>query len=270
MENYIYHYTGLEALIGIVSSDPNRLTFWGSRYDCMNDPLDYQFARNRLHPHMMAAVNELADELKYTPTEKEEIETTPYILSFSKKKDDFLMWRMYKAKVALVLERSYFEKTTQNSAFIECEYVNDNDNDIRHSFLKIDKKIRGCSVIAAHVDRISTFIKEKSFEPEDEIRFATWIYYDNNGCQRMFAEFNDNCDNISDEIKSRINGDGKIILYKTFHFDKKALKGIIVHSYSQLEFESIQNTLRTILLNKSYNSDVCNNITNTNAYPFFT
>ena len=99
MENLIYHYTDLNALISIVGRES--LTFWGSRYDCMNDPLDYQYAINRLLQPMMNVAKEDFKEQSTSPI-LEELRTLPYIVSFSKKEDDFLMWRMYNAKVSLI------------------------------------------------------------------------------------------------------------------------------------------------------------------------
>lgn len=147
MENLIYHYTDLNATINIIGRES--LTFWGSRYDCMNDSLDYQYARNRLLPSMMKAAEEVFKGHS-TSLILDEIQTLPYIVSFSKKKDDFLMWRMYNAKVSLILDIGYFSKSTPNSALIECEYVSDDYQEIRDSFFKIDKQINCCSNISVH------------------------------------------------------------------------------------------------------------------------
>ena len=55
MAQSVYHYTSLDALVGILKREEikdfkgkmntkSSLVFWGSRYDCMNDPQDYLFA----------------------------------------------------------------------------------------------------------------------------------------------------------------------------------------------------------------------------------
>ena len=101
---------------------------------------------------------------------------------------------------------------------------------------------------------------------EGGIRLATWDYYDKEGNKIFLADCKDDEEVVESPILNRINKDGKIILYKKFHVDKNALAGIIVHSYSQLEFDSIKNLLHTIL--NTYARRVVENITLTSAYPF--
>ena len=65
MQERIYHYTSLDALVGILKKEiddssgkrekQNSLTFWGSRYDCMNDPQDYLFASKVVLPKILKA-----------------------------------------------------------------------------------------------------------------------------------------------------------------------------------------------------------------------
>ena len=268
MDQLIYHYTDLNSLLGIIGSDSKNLTFWGSRYDCMNDPLDYQFAKNRLLPKMMDVAYEISKEQNFPKYALKEIDTIPYIVSFSKKKDDFLRWRMYNAKVALVLDKCYFSEAMPNRALIECEYVDQGLSNIRESFFRIDEQISNCINISANTSRISTFIKEKSFETEGEVRLATWDYYDNDGNKLILSDCKEDGKSVCSEVKSRVNANGKMVLFKKFYIDKNSLAGIIVHSYSQVEFKNIQNILRSFLISKSFSREVFENITLTNAYPF--
>ena len=268
MSNFIFHYTDLDALLGIIGTSHD-LVFWGSRYDCMNDPLDYLYSRNRYLPAMMKAAKELRDEESIPEEALMEIETEPYIVSFSKKRDDFLMWRMYNAKVSLILDKRYFEKPLPNKALIECEYVDDYDVDLKRAFLNVDKQISNCMNISADASRHATFIKHRSFEVEGEVRLATWDYYDNegNGLNLVDCMPTDE-DMVDGDIYTRTKENSQIVLYKKFHIDKNALVGVIIHAYTILEYESIKNKIRSILIKNSYRKDVYDNILNTEAYPF--
>lgn len=266
-DNFIYHYTDLNALLGIISSTPQKLTFWGSRYDCMNDPFDFQFANNRLLPIMLEAAKEIAKELDMPKEAQKVIDTKPYVVSFTKKKDDFLMWRMYNAKVALVLDRRFLEMTKPNSALIDCEYADRKMLNVKDLFIKIDKQISDCINISANTSRISTFIKEKSFVIEREVRLATWDYYDKDGYKLQLPDCLDDETVVEKGVRSRIVNNERIILYKRFFIDKDALVGIIIHSYHKLEYESMREKLKTILIDKSFRREAYENIVATDAYP---
>ena len=267
--NYLYHYTDLNAVLGIIGSDSKDLIFWGSRYDCMNDPFDYQYSKNLLLPPMLDAAEKVAKEGKDIPQDAfEKIVTEPYIVSFSKKKDDFLMWRMYNAQVALILDKEYFDKPFPNYALIECEYTDNTSNNICNSFSKIEGQIDDCLNIYANTARAATFIKEKSFKEESEVRLATWNYYDPKGNKILLSDCKDDGGLIDETIESRVNLNGKIILYRKFHVEKNALVGMIIHTYSQFEYEIIKNALRTKLISNSYSREVFENIIPTRAYPF--
>lgn len=217
---------------------------------------------------MMKVANKNVEELNLPQTALVKIDTKPYIVSLSRRRDDFLMWRLYNAKVALILDQRFFDKSMPNSALIKCEYVEDNFDDFRESFLRIDKLISPCHNISANTSRIATFIKHKSFETEDEVRLATWDYYDENGDKVCLADCLDNEDVVESKQYHRVKNDGKIVLYKKFKIDKQALVGIIIHTYSQLEFESIKNQIQSILIEKCFSKKVINNIDSTEAYPF--
>ena len=267
-ENLVYHYTNLNALLGIIGLEPNKLVFWGSRYDCMNDPLDYQYARNKILPLMMDVAKDLVKENEIPNDAVEEINVIPYIVCFSKKADDFLMWRMYNAKVALVLDKHYFEKTTSNRVLIDCEYVDENFSNLRDCFMRIDKKIGGNMNVSINTSMIATFIKSDAFETEGETRLASWDYFDKSEKQLTIQENRDEDNFVGKELQSRFNAEGKLILFKQFFIEKKALKGLIIHTYSKLEFENIRNSLQSLLRFNKFENDLIENITSTNAYPF--
>ena len=259
----LYHYTDLVSVLGIIKPE-RALEFWGSRYDCMNDPLDYQFAKNRIMgPMIEASIQQNMKGDTVLP-----IDVHPFIVSFSKKADDFLMWRMYHAKVCLVLDSEYFNRQTPNSALIECEYMADTQEAMHSAFSKVDTKIHYCKNIYANVSRISTYIKHIAFETEGEVRLASWDYYNKTGDKLCLQDCEEDKNNIVTEgFFSRVNANGKIILFKKFAIDGNALSGIIVHTYSEIEFNSIKDALRSVLIQNGFSSDVFENIQQTSAYP---
>lgn len=255
----LYHYTSLASLLGIIRKD-RKLVFWGSRFDCMNDPLDFQFSRNRILPIVKQFTNhpDLSDD------DKLEIEVEPYIVSFSIKEDDFLMWRMYNSKVALVLDSKHFDIPKENIALIKCQYTDNTNDEILDAFKMVNNTLPFCNNIFAYASRGATFIKHKSFESEGEVRLATWDYYKD--CNKLILP--DCKDDEEKEVKTRVTNNDKIVLYKEFEIDGNALKAIIIHTYSEIEFESISNIIKSILIKNGFSKDVISNIKPTSAYPF--
>lgn len=255
------HYTNLTSLVGIIK--PNRkLEFWGSRYDCMNDPFDSSFATNRLLPPMK---EQIKSEQQNDITK--ELNVHPYIVSFSTLQDNFLMWRLYNAKVSLVLDSEYFDVNTNNCVLCECEYVDNEPEQIIESFQKIEAKIPSCKNVFADVNRICTFIKHKSFKPESEFRLASWDYYDLNDNKAILPDCIDKSNVVSCPFFTYTNNKGKIVLYKKFTLDGNALKCIIVHTYSEIEFDAIKSKIQSILISNGFSRDVIDNIQPTNSYP---
>jgi hypothetical protein len=260
----LYHYTDLASVIGIIK--PNRaLEFWGSRYDCMNDPFDCQYAYKQILPKIIKFAQK--EPLEFS--EKCELDVNPFVVSFSQKEDDFLMWRLYGAKVCIVLDSEYFDKPSPNCAVIKCEYVPENDDKrLYESYHVINGKIGFCRNIYAYTKRISTFIKHNAFEVEGEVRLASWDYYNKKGDNLCLPDCDESQSGIATtEFFSRVNENGKIILFKKFAIDGNALSGIIVHAYSRSEFSSIKNALRSVLIQNGFSSDVFENIQQTSAYP---
>ena len=77
----IYHYTSLSSFMGILQCNgaeekhENDLCFWGSRFDCMNDAYDCQYA--------------LQYAIKVAQHNSINVQRTisPYVVSFCKDKD---------------------------------------------------------------------------------------------------------------------------------------------------------------------------------------
>lgn len=258
----LYHYTNLASVIGIIKQGRS-LEFWASRYDCMNDPFDFQFAWNRIRPIIIKA----AQREKLHKFETKEMAVHPYIVSFSSKEDDFLMWRLYNAKVCLILDSEYFERQALDYVLRKCEYIADSKKELYDAYHAINADIQFIPNIHMYSGRISTFIKNEAFRVENEVRLATWYYYEHD---EKITISNQKKNNYFENgmFYTRIGPNGKIVIYKKFPIDGNALVGIIVHTYSEIEFESIREALRSVLIQNGFSRDVFDNIRPTSAYPF--
>jgi hypothetical protein len=229
----------------------------------MNDPFDFQFARNRILPLAQMAV----DRLNLSPDEIMNVHLSPFVVSFSKKKDDFLMWRLYNSEIALVLDSGLINQDN-NCVLNECLYVDGSESETLKAFGELNKTIAASDNVFVYAESLSTFIKHTSFTPEAEVRLASWDYYDDNGNKLLISDCADYSGIVSKDFYSRINAKGKIVLYKKFTIDGSSLSGLIIHSYNQTQFESIKEIVRSILVQNGFPSKAYNNIYPTSAYPF--
>ena len=182
MPERVYHYTFLDALVGILKKEEigdssgkrkkqNSLTFWGSRYDCMNDPQDYLFASKVVLPKILKALELRAD---ISEDLKEDSETFPYIVSFSENRDDESMWKHYKAEVCLEIDTQYLSPWLQENGIIKgfwgkCMYAK--EQDIDESFFESWRNslqyIENIPSMARHA---CVYIKRDAFRQEKEWR----------------------------------------------------------------------------------------------------
>lgn len=264
----VAHYTSLSAATQIIAADG--LHFHGSRYDCMNDPTDYRFARDFNTSKLKASLS------------KEEIKNTdiyyPYIVSFCKNADDFLMWRLYNAEVSLVLDTnkfpfdkwSYVNKERvpihEKTFWGEVEYCN--KETIGEVSAMIFNRLK--SQTDNHLDdfnlEVNPLIKHEAYSHEHEYRIFKFGYY--TGEMHYAKDKEENCVSYRCEIPKdaeiRDIKDGDIRFYKDFLLPKDALKKIIVHTFDEKKFKSIKKHLVLFLNNNGY-FDV--DISQTKSYP---
>lgn len=260
-ERVIFHYTSMEALKGILKD--NELCFWGTRYDSMNDPTEHIYAREHLIPEFC----------KYF--EKDEIEETkiyPYVVSFSQGEDDFIMWRMYKAEVALVLDYNIINEWVKNHLnwqdreksyyFGECKYPETNEQLlVEFERLKEWNERRGdLSKDEITAIELTTFIKRKEFKNENEVRLFTCDY---NLPTSRYNELNPAEPIMQNEerprdIKIKAVRDKDFILYKEFHLPKESLKGIILNCETGSQFDRIKQHIKAWLYQLKYDINAVN------------
>lgn len=252
----IYHYTTLEASLNILQK--NNICFWGTRYDSMNDPTDYVYARDIVIPLFKKEVNE--SNLNHYETD--DSEAYPYIVSFSKIEDDFNMWRMYKADVALEFNRDLIDEIIDKDTgpsfiyFRDCEYPHNND-EIHEFFVNKLNSInegQGMMLAARHA---VTFIKRKEFENEKEVRL---VKFDHEGV--LFNEgIAKECE-IPNNICVKCVRGKDLVLYKEFLLPKKTLVGIIINSSNE-HFVKIKGHLEIWLHHLGYDHEIKIRKTNT-------
>jgi len=123
----LYHYTTIESLVeGIIPKDnDDKLTFWATHCDYMNDPQEMKADFERLdndYSHITAIGNlyaALVDEKNEKGRKIDDI----FLLSFSEKKDFLPMWSMYgKNGNGIVLEFEKFKLNNPNFITLKCLY----------------------------------------------------------------------------------------------------------------------------------------------------
>lgn len=268
-ENLVYHYTDMQAFVGIVGGYSEhegvdtRLTFWGTRYDSMNDPLDYLFASQVVMPRIMESVVKM-EELE--EEESEDIISYPYIVSFSEQRDSEFMWKHYNADICLELDPNCFSPWLEENGSIKafwdkCEYAE--EYEIDESFVK---KWRESKVYLKNINDMArhacVYIKRKAFEQEKE-----WRLYMTD-CILPHFRANGNSHEMEQPQNTKVKcvRDNDIILYKEFPLPGKALKGIIVNDRDWSHYQKVKKHIE-VLLRKCgfYPEDI--SIKQTNCYP---
>ncbi len=254
----LYHYTTLEAAMGILSKE--NLCFWGTRYDSMNDPRDYLYAKNIIIPALKESIRDLPN-LKEENTENTEL--YPYIVSFSMEKDYINMWRLYHAEVAIGVDASKLRCYDPDKYIVrKCEYVN--ENNVHQKFIDMfNNSSEQCDEILMTAREQIMFIKNEEYKIEKEYRL----------CQCDAEGFtatgpNDFCvHEIPCDIFFKCVRDGDIVLYKKFYICKEALKSITVHTFDDKSFTNVKKHLELWLISQEY--DIKNiEIKKTESFPF--
>lgn len=267
MSELVYHYTKLDALVGILQSvkgEEQNLIFWGTRHDCMNDPEDYTFAADVVVPRMIESIKDM-EELD--ESESEYVEDIPYIVSFTENKDDDFMWLFYKAEVALELDANVLDSLNGKSGIIsmfwdKCEYVEEDKLD--DAFINKWKEARTyLSNLPTMAQHTSVFIKRKAFERERE-----WRLYSSASKLYMVTEEHgvDNIETSVNPVNVKCVSDGDIILYMEFKIPREALKGIIINDVDVKRFHKIKKHIEVLLAKKGISSKTIS-IRQTNRYP---
>ncbi len=269
MGKLVYHYTDMNAFVGIIGgykseehTHPN-LTFWGSRYDCMNDPQDYLFASEVVLPKIKDAIAKMNND---NEEETEDVESFPYIVSFSESRDSDFMWKHYKADVCLELESEYFTPCLNEDGKIKafwdkCVYAE--EDEIDDTF--IDKWKSSLSYLKNINDMARyacVYIKRAAFRDEKEWR----LHISDCNLSRFNKSGEIDRGEQPQDVKVKCIRDKDIVLYKEFVLPAKALKGIIINDVKWDNYKSIKRHIELLLRQKGF---FLGNISirQTNRYP---
>ena len=276
MPENVYHYTSLDALIGILKKNETKdstgkakysssLTFWGSRYDCMNDPQDYLFASKVVLPKIMKSIEQRDD---ICDAQKENNEAFPYIVSFSESRDDELMWKNYNADVCLEIATQYLSPWILDNGIIKgffgkCSYIN--EKEIDNAFIKKWKEsLHNIENIPSMARHACVYIKRDAFRQEKEWRLYIADEY--------LPHIRENGDTYYTEqpqdVKVKFVRNKDIVLYKEFKIEAKALKGIIVNDTDLEHFQKVKKHLEILLMSRGFYPENIM-IEQTNRYPLY-
>ena len=233
----LYHYTSLKSAINIIRND---LCFWGFRYDTMNDPTDFVFARDLVIPKIL--------EEKPEYSEENDFNVYPYIVSFCMERDHDIMWRLYHGEVALVIESDKFPiddwqkegDIANNIGYNEVIYAT--EETIEEAARQLYENRIGIfqdDILTEYQLYVTPFIKHKAYEIEREYRL-TRLDYDS-------IKFSHNAENpkkpyfyegeIPKGIKCLGEKDGLLRFYKEFQLPKECLVGLILHTFDDKKFQ---------------------------------
>lgn len=274
MPEYVYHYTSLDALVSILKKEEvkdskekikfsSSLVFWGSRYDCMNDPQDYLFASQVVLPKIMKSIEQQEDIREDL---KENNDAFPYIVSFSEIEDDDSMWKHYNAEVCLKIDTSYLSPWIEDGGVIKgfwgkCLYAKEKDIDDQffESWRSSLQYIENIPSMARHA---CVYIKRDAFKIERE-----WRLYLSDEKSAHFKP-NGDCHYTEQpqDVKVKFVRDKDIVFYKEFHIDAKALKGIIINDTDFEHFHKVKKHIEVLLMIRGfYPEDI--SIEQTSRYP---
>jgi hypothetical protein len=229
----------------------------------MNDPTDFIYARDVIIRNLKENGIDTEDAL------------FPYIVSFSQKEDDFLMWRLYHSNVALVVESDKLPQESDEGGDIAkiivhggVHYADEGKIVDVCKELEVNPKIEfdNDSHLNSCFNSIP-FIKNTSYEAEEEYRMVRYDYK-----QMRFApdpSSEDKCKmterEIPNEVYVRDVKDNDIRLYSKFNLPKEALKGIIFNTHDDALFEKQKEHMEIFLESYGYDSDKIE-ITKTKSY----
>lgn len=262
----LYHYTSIEAALNIVR---NGICFWGFRYDSLNDPTDCIFAKDIL----LSEWSKRNEEVNIDDT----FDLFPYVVSFSTEEDYDLMWRLYNAEIALVIDSNKFPyddwnipgEYSKSTSYKKVEYAN-NENVL--SVIEEVYNNRTDIIESNPLDEfllyVLPFIKHEAYSVEKEFRLVKmdsnirkYKYNSDFPEKSTYFEFEKPYD-----VKCAGVKDGKLRLYKEFHLPKECLVGVIIHTFDDAKFQTQKKHFELWL--RQNNFDISPDfIKKTNSYP---
>ncbi len=261
----VYHYTTYQSLLGIVDNHDGKIVLWATRFDSLNDPTDCIFARNVVMPIIFK------EWQKRHPDEKADdyySEAYPYVISFTRLKDDEFMWRHYGSQVCLsfnadILERCQNSPEGKNLAsWAKCHYIEEETD--KQEVIQIADIIRDALGWSDNslmdYQETCAFIKRKAFMREEEWRM---VQSDHKNIVFHSAEEREEKETSMNTL-FRCNKKGDIIPYKEFTLPGKALSAIIINEPDPHKYALTKKHIELLLVKNHL--DHCE-IRQSNIYP---
>lgn len=248
----LFHYTSMSSFISILKE--SHIELWASRFDSMNDPLEFRYAVD--HVFGQLGIHE-----------EDVINCYPYIISFGKERDDLNLWRLYHSEICLVFDINkamtpYIDIESEATCFQDIVadsvsyYEDSHDMKSKYEILKsklltlddsyADEK---CEVLSQYA---LALLKPDEFKVENEYRI---IIPDYSGFSIRAPQGN-NTPTVTEMEKSvgiqyrTRNGD--ILQYKPMKFPKDALSGVIINERDEYKFSLKKQHVLNFLRSRGY------------------
>lgn len=215
----VHHYTSLESGLAILAGIKNkRIEMRATRCDCLNDPNEVGLSNGDTFPE----------------------DALPYILSFCRKEDSQVMWRLYDAQLVFRFSRDVIETD------LEADSCQDN-NDFNFEFGIVEYN---------NPDKIA-FYKDSDWEVESEYRVvasekASAIYSERKEIDR----------------RNTTSKYGLVKLFRTISLPANSLKGIRILASNEQQFKIIKRQIDDLIANNKDDFDHDFEIIKANCAPF--
>ena len=255
LKNPILHFTSFNVLESIIKD--NGLHFWATRYDCMNDPLEYKWLYEPLKEKIAKDNPTLQGQVDFL------YEIFPYVISFSGASNHQYLWEKYGQDghgVCLVMNRKIMQPTVQSfikdgDYLADVKYATEQDKIEKLSEATLEYRMKGYGTAnnsEEFVDEIACcpFVKCEEWNKEEEIRYIRirernmHASYSNSKKDCVFSYPED-----TSNVKYR-NRNGKQIPYLDIALPKSSLEGIVIGKH--LDFKATKGEIKTLLQQTDY------------------
>lgn len=255
LKNPILHFTSFNVLKSIIKDDG--LHFWATRYDCMNDPLEYKWLYEPLKEKIAKDNPTLQGQVDFL------YEIFPYVISFSGASNHQYLWEKYGQDghgVCLVMNREIMQPTVlsfiKDSDYLaNVRYATEQNKMAKLAEVTSEYRDNGygtANIGEEFVDDIACcpFVKREKWSKEEEIRYIRirernmHTSYSNSKKDCVFSYPED-----TSNVKYR-NRNGKQIPYLDIALPKSSLEGIVIGKH--LDFKATKGEIKTLLQQTDY------------------
>lgn len=242
----VFHYTKLENFANIVRKEG--IVFHAGRYDAMNDPEDSVFGALNVE-------KSFGPEIAYAISDPNTCNISPYLVSFCRRDDLPLMWRLYNAEITLHIDsdiiKDYCQRHSKMMMISDVDYLDEDEIDkkVFETFAEANKFFAHEELDFAAKAR-TTFIKHIDFSCEEEWRVAWFDDYDTIDDEAKTYKLSK--DEVASEIKSKCTKYHALSFFRELKFPADCLTGVTIHAFDNKEYETIRRQMRVWLAQCGY------------------